>query len=221
MGTKAEIKRTGWREVWGTVLLAASVLVLLSQVSYQPGDISLLQSPPQTPPANLVGPIGAWFTFFIFMGLGVVGYLLPVAMGVLGLMLVFSKETRIWAKLAWVLVLIVGLTCTIEMQPELWVGVMGRLNIDSPGGLIGTLFARGVVIRFLGQVGATILAIGLLVASLIFLFEIRPLHVFGEILRLSTAFTDRAGEAMNAYRNRQQQLHKEARDIARQRKKLE
>ena len=221
MASKKQIKRTGWREFWGIVLLAASVLVLLSQVSYRPTDISLFQSPPQRPPANFVGPVGAWITFVLFMGLGVVGYLVPPIMACLGLMLVVSTETRILPKLGWLLALTFGLVCMVELQPHLWAGVMLRLNLDSPGGLLGILLGEYLVIRFLGGIGAAILSATLVIVSLVFLFEVQPVEIFRSLRKGCGALFDRAGEAMETYRDRREQLLKEERDIARQRKKLE
>ncbi len=49
-------------------LLASGLLSLLSLLSYHPGDVGFLQSPPNDPPNNFIGPAGALFAFAGFMG---------------------------------------------------------------------------------------------------------------------------------------------------------
>ena len=133
MAAKKIVKRTGWREAIGIGLLAFSILTFLSQMSYFYGDIPILQSPPQSPPANLVGPVGAWVTFAIFMSLGVIGYLIPIVLLAIGLMLVLGRELRISIKIAWIALIFCALVCIVQMQPDLWAGLENHLNVGAPG----------------------------------------------------------------------------------------
>ena len=218
---KEEIRRTGWREAGGILLLALSVLALLSQISYQPGDIGILQFPPHAPTANFVGPVGAWGTFLTFLVFGVTGYLFPPIIAALGLVLVLSREVRVRYKLLWVMLVLVALACLVEMQTELWAGAVRRLNIGNPGGLLGAVLAETVLVRFLGGIGAGIVCTALLVAGLVLLFEIRPLQVARQFSGASRALYRKANAAMDAYRDRQEQLAREEREIAKQRRRLE
>ena len=57
----------------GWLLVPLLIFVLLSMLTYNWRDISWLQAPPNHPPANLLGPVGAWATFigYHLFGLGV------------------------------------------------------------------------------------------------------------------------------------------------------
>ncbi len=56
----------GLRCVGGIVLLALCLFLSLALSSYDWQDISLLHAPPINPPCNLIGPVGAWFSFVLF-----------------------------------------------------------------------------------------------------------------------------------------------------------
>lgn len=218
---KKEIKRTGIRELWGILLLAGSVLGLLSQITYQPADIPLLQWPVQRPAANFVGVVGAWGAFISFMAVGVVAFVVPVVLGVLGLLLVVSRRPRFWFRLAWTVGLLLALVLIAELQADLWASSLHRLNIGSPGGVVGSLVGQGLLLRYMGRAGTVTVTVVLLLVSLIQLFEIQPLEVLAQIWKLIRAIGSRAGAAMDARLDRQRQLEKEEKELARQRRRLE
>ena len=221
MASRKTVKRTGWREATGIGLLAFSILTFLSQMSYFYGDIFLFQSPPQVPPANLVGPVGAWVTFVIFMGLGVVGYLVPIALMVIGLMLVLSRELRISFKIVWVLLIFCSLACIVQMQPTLWERLVAHLNVGEPGGLLGILFGEALLIGLIGKVGTAIVSVGVLLAAVVMLFEIRPTQVARRLIGLGSVVASGAGKVVDARREKQEAIRKEEKELERQRKKLE
>jgi uncharacterized membrane protein len=221
MATNREIKRTGMREVWGILLLAGGVLGFLSQVSYQPSDIPLLQWPVREPAHNFVGRVGAWGAFVSFMGFGVVGYVIPVVSGILGLVLVVSRHPRGWFRAFWSLVLVVAMVLVVELQADLWEGAVRRLNVGSPGGVVGGLLGQGFLIRFMGRAGTVTVAVVLLLISLMQVFEIHPVNLFRQAWRLLRALFSRAEAALDARLDRQRQLAKEEKELARQRRRLE
>ncbi len=59
MAEKTPIRSTGIREMWGIILLTFAVLTALALSSYDWADISLLRTPPNDPPLNFIGPVGA------------------------------------------------------------------------------------------------------------------------------------------------------------------
>ena len=221
MAAKKIVKRTGWREAIGIGLLAFSILTFLSQMSYFYGDIPILQSPPQSPPANLVGPVGAWVTFAIFMSLGVIGYLIPIVLLAIGLMLVLGRELRISIKIAWIALIFCALVCIVQMQPDLWAGLEDHLNVGAPGGLLGVLLGEMILIGLIGKVGTGLLAFTVLLVSMVMLFEIRPVQVFRKVAGLGSAVATQAGKVVDARREKQDSLRKQEKDLERQRKKLE
>jgi len=135
----------------------------------------MLQSPPNQPPTNLVGPLGAWATFLIIVLFGVTAYLFAIAFAVQGGFLLFKRHARVWPKALWLLLLLLSVVCMTEIQQDLWLPLSGSLNIGNPGGLFGILFGQFLLIRFIGVTGTAVLAVAGMMISLIFLFEIESL----------------------------------------------
>ncbi|MDD5455263.1 MAG: DNA translocase FtsK 4TM domain-containing protein, partial [Candidatus Ratteibacteria bacterium] len=54
------------KEITSIVLLGIVVLVFLSVVSFSPGDLSILQNPPNRPAHNVIGIAGAWIGFALY-----------------------------------------------------------------------------------------------------------------------------------------------------------
>lgn len=178
---KTEKTRSGLNDAFGIIFLVLSALLLISLVSYDPGDVPLLQSPPNDPPTNLIGPLGAYVAFLVVMLFGVASYLFALAFAVQGGFLLFRRHARVWPKALWLLLLLLSIICMMEIQTDLWFRLTRSLNIANPGGLLGMLFGQFVFIRFIGSTGTAVLALAGILVSLIFLFEIESLafvHTF-------------------------------------------
>ena len=67
----------GFADVIGVALLAAALLLLVAQFSFDTRDISGLNLPPNKSTHNWIGPLGAYLAWGTFLPLGVAGYLLP------------------------------------------------------------------------------------------------------------------------------------------------
>ncbi len=171
---KREIRRTGWREAWGILLLAFCILMLLSVISYVPGDIGFIQDPPNQPARNYVGPAGAWFSFILFMGFGVAGYLSPFLIAGTGILLLTRREGIIWTRLVWIGVIFLSLVVLVELQTNAWAGAVDRLNINSRGGLIGYLVGTQGLVRLMGSVGTGILAVATILTGLAIVLDVHP-----------------------------------------------
>ena len=221
MAVKKEIMRTGWREAWGILLLAFCVLTLLSLISYQPGDISLIKSPPNDPAANFIGPMGAWLAFITLMTLGAGGYFFPLALGVFGALLIFKREGWVWPKTIWLLLILLCLITLMELQTTLWGGLVTQWNIGSPGGALGHLVAQSLLVRYLGEVGTVILAITALLISMVLLFEVHPVSFFQLGGRVAAAVRKKAEVAMAERRDRRAQLEQEEKELTKRRRRLE
>jgi S-DNA-T family DNA segregation ATPase FtsK/SpoIIIE len=213
--------RSGWHEAWGIILVFFAVLLGLSLFSYQPEDIRLFSFPPNHPPANLIGPMGAWVGCLAFTLFGVGGYLLPLFCGVGGLLLIFKGTGRLWPKGLWLLALFVAGLALAELQGELWEARRQQLNTGSPGGLLGELLTQGLLVRLLGRVGAGLLVAAVVVAGLIYLFSIRPGAVFRQVARWAGQGYQWIQQWLDERRDEREKLERQAREVARQRKRLE
>ena len=72
-----EIERRAHRRLFGVILLPIAFFPLLSLITYNWRDISYLNAPALTPPANLIGLVGAWSVFIGYNIFGLVLWLIP------------------------------------------------------------------------------------------------------------------------------------------------
>ncbi len=174
--------RTGRREITGLVLFFAAVSLLLCLFSYRPFDISAIQSPPNHPTANIIGPLGAWSAYLLFMSLGLAGYAVPLLMAAqAGLCLMgqqFNPEMRINQKLGWMILLLVCMACLMELLHDPLKGSVDDLNIPFAGGALGHLLGAMVLIRLMGNTGAAILLGMVAMIGAVFLFDFEVARLF-------------------------------------------
>ncbi len=223
MKKKSEQKTDhGLRLVGGIVLLASCLFLAIALFSYNWRDISILHTPPNSPPYNLIGPVGAWLSFILYGLLGVGAYLTPLYCFVFGLILIFDHERRVWPRGAWLASILLCLVAIIELNSFEWGATCNRLNIIFAGGLFGRLAISGLLIRFLGEVGTYILTIAFLIISFILLIEVR------NILKGVKGVTDTAILGINklqatieARQDGKQRIENEEKQIEKRRKRLE
>ncbi len=221
MAVKKEIARTGWQEISGIALLAVCVLSVLSLFSYDAGDIGFLHDPPNDPPRNFIGPVGAWFSFLNYMGLGVAGYILPAIFSYLGLICLFKREGRLWPKFAWAGVLLLASASLMELNSAVWEGVRDRLNVGSAGGLLGELLTDRCLVPLLGRVGAGVLMTAAVIIGLVMLIDIHPGTLMRHCWDYMQAAWARIELARQARMDRLQQMEEEQAQLAKRRRRLE
>jgi len=168
-------KRTGrgLRYGGGAALLGVTLFAMLALFSYDWRDISLYQTPPNTPPVNLIGPAGAWFSFLLLMGFGVGAYLVPVLCFALAMLLMMEGDERIWPRAAWSIATALALTALLELRTDWLDPLYTKLNLPPAGGLVDQLLVQALLVRFLSPFGAGLLLTVVLVGSLVMLFEAR------------------------------------------------
>ena len=169
----ADLKPTtsgGKREALSIVLLAVCVIVFLSLVSYDWRDIPLLHEPPNTPPANFIGPGGAWVSFVLFEIFGLGAYLIPIWFLGFGIVLIFHGIEHIRAKLIWAAMMMMTLACFLELHTDWFSPFMAALNMSAVGGVPAQFVARLISVQILGDVGANILVIALFLAASVLFF---------------------------------------------------
>ncbi|MFO7869883.1 MAG: DNA translocase FtsK [Kiritimatiellia bacterium] len=159
-------KTTELRFIWGAILLIVALFMVLSLFSYDPGDIAMLKAPPNRPPHNLIGPVGAWLSFICFMSLGAGAYAVPVWVAVFGILLVAGNTGGIRARAAWCAVFMLAFVAVLQLYGGTWTELSSRLNIADSGGIAGRMITDAVFVRLLGPVGAGILAWACVAGSL-------------------------------------------------------
>lgn len=210
------------RRIWGILLLPLCLFIALSLFSYDWQDISVLKAPPNDPPCNLIGPVGAWLSFVFFAALGVGAYLIPVWCLVFALILIFSRQERVWPRGVWCVVLILALASILELSNASWASTVGRLNIGDTGGIFSRVITSGLLVRWLSPVGTGILLWSAFLIALIMLIGIRNIGAAGRYVAVCCRLmTDNIRTFILEHQDRQHRIEKEEREIEKRRGRLE
>jgi len=219
---KKKVVEIGLRRLWGIVLLPLCLFVALSLFSYDWKDIGLLRAPPNSPPCNLIGPVGAWLSFILLMVFGLGAYLMPLWCLVFGLFLIFGDEDRIWPKVVWAVLVMLAVTSILELHREAWTAMSWRLNLPDVGGMPAALVTRGLMIRWLSPVGTGILVWSLLLVSVVMFFGMKTVTAMGRAIAAGAAGAyGRTREFIAERQDRRLAIEKEQRNIDKQRRRLE
>lgn len=230
MSRKADSR--GFDDVIGVVLLAAALLLLVAQLSFDHRDIGYLTTQVNKPKHNLIGPFGAYFAWSVFLSLGAAGYFLPCLLAIFGAaflldFLPYVRERIRWSFL-WSIALLISLTGLVELAGI--GGLLGNLHLKigdcmgNGGGALGYLtygnspnYQWGF--SLLGPIGATIVYAVLCLISIIFLTDFR----FGEWLRERMAGSAAAAPEKNKAASSPEEavLERKARDLQKQARKLQ
>jgi len=204
----------GLNDVVGIVLLGLALLLLVAMLSYDARDISHNYVASQKPPNhNLIGPLGAYLAYAVFLATGVTGYLLPFVLLFLCLGCFFEKFAYLRRRWPWALVMVISLMGLFERMDSwsLFSHLRERLNCGNAGGMIGfTLFDRGF--WMLGSVGAPIVYVLVYSISLLFLTNFQ----LGAWVRRITA---KAAEGFEVTPE-EARLERRARDLRKQEEQL-
>jgi len=147
--------------LWATFFIVVGSFILISLLFYHPSHSPLLTFPPEGPPGNYVGKAGIIFATYLFLGLGVSAFLLPVILIWVGVNKARGRSRGIF------LLKGIGLICGFIALPSLI--YLGGMDLASPwhgGGLIGFLFSE-IFVALFGKVGSFIITGALLFISLL------------------------------------------------------
>jgi S-DNA-T family DNA segregation ATPase FtsK/SpoIIIE len=210
----------GFGDIIGVVLLAAALLLLVAQLSFDRCDIPALCDPPNKPAHNWIGPMGAHFAHWFFVLFGIAAYALPPLLTAFGLAYLFGilgylRERLRWSSL-WSATLMVAFTGLLHILDVYALAgyARERIGAQGAGGFFGWLtFEYGF--WMLGTVGAVIVYSTLGLVSLLFLTSFR----LGEWLR---GFVSKSPELAEAGLPEEEAvLERRARDLERQANRLQ
>ncbi len=151
----------GFADVIGIALLAAALLLLVAQLSFDRGDIATLTTSPNKPLYNWIGWLGAHFAWVFFLAFGVTAYILPALFAAFGVAYLFNflgylRERSKWSIL-WAAMLLVSLTGLLHIMWDS--GLTGKIHVrlgtTSAGGALGFLTFE-YAFWMLGRIGAVI-----------------------------------------------------------------
>jgi len=221
MAVKKEVMRSGWQEVAGIILIALGVLCLLGLLSYEWRDISALNTPPNDPPVNFIGPVGAWFAYGLFALLGIAGYLFPAGLLYLGLAAFLKPEGGTGRRAACLVVLLISVSMFFELSPDGWQSARENLNIGFAGGILGEIITQRFLVSLIGGIGTGILSTALLLVSLIMLLEVHPAVLWMKLRESIQVLTARLAEWRRSRMDQKALLEDEEKELAKRRRQLE
>ncbi len=208
MAERKQSLETSGASAWAILLIAIAVILGLSLWSYDSRDISWLTDPPNDPPSNLIGPVGAWAAFLCLMTFGIGAFFLPPACVAAGVALLWlGKRERMSTRMACFWAGVVGTVALLELFEGELAPVCRKLNLDSTGGLVGRLLTKGVLIRLLSPVGGGLVLLMMVIISFVVAVEMKNIRIFMTFLkeRLAKARSPAAGSDMGTLISREQE----------------
>ncbi|MEI7730334.1 MAG: DNA translocase FtsK [Verrucomicrobiota bacterium] len=228
----------GFAEIIGISLIAAAMLLMVAQWSYDRWDVSAVRIPPNSPPHNWIGSAGAWVAFGSFRMLGAAAFVMPLLLLFFGLGYLWDHmaylRRRWWSWIAG-LVLLVCCTGLLDLytnekllqniinnertaSPGFLENLAYNLAAPSAGGMVGNILNHTIFGVF-GKFGATVIFLLLYVISLYFLTNFQLGHwVRAAINRPADAEEEETFEGMT---EEEKALARKAKSLEKQARKLQ
>ncbi len=186
------------REVIGVLLITAGLLILLSLLSFVPGDAKVLTSSGSAataPAKNMIGTVGAVLAATMFFLIGGAAYLFPLLLGLLGVRCFTQTPLTVrlrnaGSSIAAVIFLSAFLHVETTGVPTLSSGIVNR---GRAGGVIGQTLAETLRAYF-ANTGAHIIILAGFTVALLFTV---PVSV-GTVLQRVPEWWDRVKERVAA-----------------------
>lgn len=182
MATAADIhKAVRWRDYAAVLFALLAILCAFALWTYDYRDIHWEVNPCNRPCHNWVGIVGAYGAYFLFQGLGMPVYALPVLLLVMAVTIYLRVFFTSWKGVAMrVGVLVLVLMTTACFCALVHPGTVKSINMSAGGHVGQLLIARvnrnGVLTdvglkRYCGSMGAGAILVGLTLLELLFLFD--------------------------------------------------
>jgi len=216
----------GFTDVIGVALLAAALLLLVAQWSFDRHDISWLGDPHNKYAHNWIKLPGAYLAWGSFLLLGIAAYLLPLVLAAFGTAYLLNfpgylRERSRWSVL-WAAILLISLTSLLYLADNggLRWKIHETIGTQSAGGGLGWFTygqtpTRNFGFSLLGPIGATIVYAALFLISLLFLTDFR----LGDWIRGFVAREKSSG--IESKPVEEAALDRRARELEKQAKKLQ
>ena len=165
----------GFGDILGIILIAAALLLLLAQVSFNRYDVDSNRVPANQTAHNWIGGVGAWGANLLFQVFGAGAYVLPILLFLYGLGCLFEFFAYLTRRWPWAAVLFTTCLGFFDLYSTSLETLRVNINAPSAGGYLGKIF-NDLLFRHLGKPGATIIFCTLYLISLICLtnFQLIP-----------------------------------------------
>jgi S-DNA-T family DNA segregation ATPase FtsK/SpoIIIE len=140
------------KELGGLFFFLCATFVLISLVSYDPGDIREIKYPPHAPLHNKGGAIGARAAYAILSGFGLAAYLLVFFTGFWSFVVFFRRKIEgLSVKLVAVAVSVFAAATLLSLQSVVSASSLGLAG-TAPG--VGGVYGKAFEILLVGHLGA-------------------------------------------------------------------
>ena len=173
---QSEPVRSKKKEAFGILLVALCAWSFFCFFSYRPEYSPILNSPPATNSPS--GFIGVWFAYTGLLSLGVGGYLIPFVLLLGSLLMTLRSYERAWPKWFWLTAGLIALASLMEYQGGVWNPLVRRLNLGSPGGVLGQMLAIRSLGKWIGHAGAGIFFVAVVFLAVLQLTGMHPFTPF-------------------------------------------
>ena len=162
----------GFSDIIGIVLIAAALLLLVAQLSFDRLDVTTNRVPSNETTRNWIGSAGAFGANSLFFLFGAGAFVLPVLLMLFGLGYLFEFMSYLKRRWAWAALLFFTCLGFFDLYSRSLETLRVNLNAPSAGGLLGQLM-NSLVFGHFGRPGATIIFCTFYIISLIFLTNFR------------------------------------------------
>ena len=176
----------------GILMIAFSVLYLLSLLSYDPGDPPLNPGDSDNGYQNMIGPVGAYLSYVSFLAIGFAAYMMPLLLLMFGLAFLhpfFAYLRNSWKEPVAALAYTLALTGLLQELDTNF-----NLEFWAKGFQLGGVIAEKIiypVFHTFGTAGAIIIYSALILASLYFLTNIQPIEIWARLVDFWNEWRDR------------------------------
>jgi len=160
------MKQQRKNELLGFACLAIGALVFVSLLTYDPDDLRLFASTPNTHPHNFIGIIGAYIGTALFFLIGKAAFVIPLLCLIWAVNKFTSQDTqKLYIKIAGTTVLFLSTSAFLSLSFN------GSDAARMGGGGVCGVFLSAILERYSGTVGAFIITALLMVLSLVLATE--------------------------------------------------
>ena len=164
------VKPSRWREYLSIMLLVCAILLSFALFSYHNNESS--DSSAQLKCTNAVGTIGLTTSHWLFKIFGVSVYIFPALLIAFAVMMfmrfAFPKVKILFLRFLALFGLLVSSACLSDI---FYSNSVEFLNIDSAGGIVGKFINDSFLRMYFGEIGATVILIGITIILVLFLFD--------------------------------------------------
>ena len=167
-------------------LLALALVVFLSLLTFDSGDINFLTSTPNLEKSNIAGFVGAYIAWMMLFLMGMGAYIVPFFIAIWGIMfLLEQKSQKFYLHICGALFSILAISSILSM-----IGPADTIQRFARGGIVGLVFSD-FLLKYLGSGGTSIVITVLFLLSFLITTDFLVFPFVGWIFKQVKSLTDR------------------------------